>query len=277
MSVYVGRARRGQRRNRHLCFQPPTRCHTSMALRQTCPAGTRDARSRMLTAMCALLLVARSSTGQQCGTALGNIDFNGLDVQPPCSAHTRTADDCCKQCSSVPACRAFTWIAGGVEGLCCLKTSPAGRRTVVGHVSGCLLTSAADANCSNTPPAPAPAPPPAPPPPPPAIPWGVPPLPSWPAVYNMSLSTAIEPCNYSGLFDLDFASKFGYVDWDWSNGKAVWANQAPMTCEETLIQAAEQTHKRNPAGKVFIYRNLVKVCAVIPSCICSHSSWMVRR
>ena len=77
--------------------------------------------------------------------------------------------------------------------------------------------------------------------------------------YNMSLSTAIEPCNYSGLFDLDFAAKFGYVDWDWSNGKNVWANKAPMACEETLKDAAEQTHKRNPESKVFIYRNLVKV------------------
>lgn len=78
----------------------------------------------------------------------------------------------------------------------------------------------------------------------------------------MSLSTAIEPCNYSGFFDLEFASRFGYVDWDWSNAKHQWANTAPMTCEESLVRAAEQTHRRNPATKVFIYRNLVKALPV---------------
>jgi hypothetical protein len=75
----------------------------------------------------------------------------------------------------------------------------------------------------------------------------------------MSLSTAIEPCNYSSTgFDLDFASKFGYVDWDWSNSKEHWANTQPMSCEETLTQAAEATHARNPHARVFVYRNLVK-------------------
>eukprot|EP01052_Picozoa_sp_SAG31_P057100 SAG31_NODE_16710_length_699_cov_0.688333_1_plen_102_part_10 len=31
-----------------------------------------------------------------------------------------------------------------------------------------------------------------------------------------------------------------------------------MACEESLVHAAEQTRARNPASKVFIYRNLVK-------------------
>eukprot|EP01052_Picozoa_sp_SAG31_P057101 SAG31_NODE_16710_length_699_cov_0.688333_2_plen_75_part_00 len=53
----------------------------------------------------------------------------------------------------------------------------------------------------------------APPPAAPHIPWGTPLLPAWAPTYNISLSTAIEPCNYSGFFDLDFASRFGYVDW----------------------------------------------------------------
>ena len=44
---------------------------------------------------------------------------------------------------------------------------------------------------------------------------------------------------------------------DWSNAKNRWANEAPMTCEEALVEAAEETHRRNPDGKAFIYRNLV--------------------
>ena len=118
----------------------------------------------------------------QCGPALEGIDLNGNDVQPACSAHARSDADCCKQCSLTPSCRAFTWIAAGTAGgggQCCLKTSAAGRRTVAGHVSGCLLsTTATSANCSAPPPSP---PPPLPPPPSPPIPWGTPPLPSWPA------------------------------------------------------------------------------------------------
>lgn len=38
-------------------------------------------------------------------------------------------------------------------------------------------------------------------------------LPPWPPTYNMSLSTAIMPCNYSGMFDSSFSSQFGIVDY----------------------------------------------------------------
>ena len=229
-----------------------------------------------------LALGARCAGGAQagsCGAALANIDLNGNDVQPACSAHALSAADCCRQCGEVAACRAFTWIAGVGGGQCCLKTSAAGRRTVPGHISGCLVTGAAVANCTSIGPSPpvpgppAPPPLPGPPPAPPIIPWGTPPLPSWPSTYNMSLSTAIEPCNYSGLFDLEFASQFGYIDIDWSNGKAVWANQAPMTCEKTLAEAAEKTHKRNPASKIFVYRNLVKVRCVASRRVALRDHW----
>ena len=47
----------------------------------------------------------------------------------------------------------------------------------------------------------------------------VPLLPRWTPTYDMALSTAIEPCNYSGAFDVGFASRFGFVDWDWSENK----------------------------------------------------------
>lgn len=38
-------------------------------------------------------------------------------------------------------------------------------------------------------------------------------LPPWPPTWNMSLSTAIMPCNYSGLFDTTFSSRFGITDY----------------------------------------------------------------
>ncbi len=56
-------------------------------------------------------------------------------------------------------------------------------------------------------------------------------LPPWPPTYNMSLSTIIMPCNYTGLFDTSFSSRFGIVDYDWSNSKLQWANQKPMDPE----------------------------------------------
>ena len=34
-------------------------------------------------------------------------------------------------------------------------------------------------------------------------------LPPWPATYQMNLSTIIQPCNDSGLFNASFGSKFG--------------------------------------------------------------------
>ena len=48
------------------------------------------------------------------------------------------------------------------------------------------------------------------------------------------------------------------LEQDWSNAKNVWANTRPMSCEETLIEAAKRTHALNNQAKVLIYRNLVK-------------------
>ena len=82
-------------------------------------------------------------------------------------------------------------------------------------------------------------------------------LPPWPPTWDMSLSTAIMPCNYSGLFDTAFSSRFGIADYDWSNSKLQWANQHPMDPEERLVQQAQLSHAVNPASKTFVYRNLV--------------------
>ena len=53
-------------------------------------------------------------------------------------------------------------------------------------------------------------------------------LPQWAPTYNMSQSTIFMPCNNSGFMDARFSSLWGIVDFDWSNGKADWANQKPI-------------------------------------------------
>ena len=65
-------------------------------------------------------------------------------------------------------------------------------------------------------------------------------LPPWPSTYNMSLSTIIMPCNYTGYMDAEFAAKWGLVDFDWSNGKQLWANAKPMNCQELLVDFAAE-------------------------------------
>ena len=66
------------------------------------------------------------------------------------------------------------------------------------------------------------------------------------------------PCNHSGLANASFFSRFGIVDFDWSNAKLEWANQHPMDCEERLVKQAQMVKAVNPTAKVWVYRNLVK-------------------
>jgi hypothetical protein len=88
--------------------------------------------------------------------------------------------------------------------------------------------------------------------------WPAPWLPGWEPTYNMSLSTIMQPCNYSGYLEPEFASKFGLVDIDWANGLELWSNHAPMDSEALMVEQARQLKLRNPAQKVFVYRNLVQ-------------------
>ena len=83
-------------------------------------------------------------------------------------------------------------------------------------------------------------------------------LPKWEPTYDMSLSTIVMPCNYSGYTDPALAAKFGIVDFDWSNAKALWANSGPMDCEERLVEQAQMVKAINPRSRVMVYRNLVK-------------------
>ena len=108
---------------------------------------------------------------------------------------------------------------------------------------------------------------------------GFAPCPSWPQTWNITRSTIIMPCNYSGYFDYKIAGRFAVVDYDWSNAKEMWANpgrhggglsaDGKMDCEERLLQQAAMTkaHAKSLGidQQVWVYRNLVKgkSCTVI--------------
>lgn len=83
------------------------------------------------------------------------------------------------------------------------------------------------------------------------------PLPRFAPSYDMFDSSIIMPCNYTGEFDSEVASQWGIADIDWSNGKAQWAQEHPMTAEENLITAAAAIRAISNRTKVWIYRNLV--------------------
>ena len=46
-------------------------------------------------------------------------------------------------------------------------------------------------------------------------------------------------CNHSGFHNASYAAQFGVVSYDWSNAKQLWAQDHPMTCEESLTKQAE--------------------------------------
>ena len=89
-------------------------------------------------------------------------------------------------------------------------------------------------------------------------------VPPWPATYNLSRSTFLMPCNYTGFFNPVSAAQYGIVDFDWSNAKAEWTKQHPMDCEERLVEQAKLIKAINPDTKIYIYRNLVKA---LPWCV----------
>ena len=106
------------------------------------------------------------------------------------------------------------------------------------------------------------------------------PLPRFAPSYSMFDSSIIMPCNYTGPFDLDFSTKWGIADIDWSNSKAQWVQDRPMTSEEELVAAAAAIRQRsNNATKVWIYRNLVYAPAWFTDVrekIVSNPEWFIR-
>ena len=47
----------------------------------------------------------------------------------------------------------------------------------------------------------------------------------------------------------------------------MWAKQAPMTCEETLVEQAAALKRSSPSTRVVVYRNVVK--ALVSSIVCA--------
>lgn len=74
----------------------------------------------------------------------------------------------------------------------------------------------------------------------------------------MNRSTIAMPCNASGLLSSDSVSAFALISFDWSNGKAVWANQRPMDAEGLLVEQAALIKAASPESMVWVYRNIVK-------------------
>ena len=90
-----------------------------------------------------------------------------------------------------------------------------------------------------------------------------------PPQYDMGRSTFLMACNQSGSFDAGFASRWGIVDYDWSNwkeGPTGWAGTIPNDCEEKLVTQAVSTKAANNTTKVFVCEGS------LPSCCPSHTA-----
>ena len=81
------------------------------------------------------------------------------------------------------------------------------------------------------------------------------PVPTWEPTWDLARSTAIQPCNDTGWYDPQFASKWGLVSFDWSNAKADWLAVTPHDCEERLVEQCKKIKTINPNVKCFVYRN----------------------
>ena len=84
-------------------------------------------------------------------------------------------------------------------------------------------------------------------------------LPKWEPTYDMSRSTIIQPCNWSGTMDSQWLAKWGVVSVDWSNARRQWAQAQPMDCDQMLLKQIKGIKEAsNNTTKVFTYRNIVK-------------------
>jgi hypothetical protein len=62
--------------------------------------------------------------------------------------------------------------------------------------------------------------------------------PNWAPTWNLTLSTVIQPCNYSGFVEpLAFYAQFGIVDFDWSNGEQLSHKISYLNLNLTRVRA----------------------------------------
>ena len=68
-------------------------------------------------------------------------------------------------------------------------------------------------------------------------------LPNQPPRYQMNKSTIIMPCNNSGYMDPKRTVGWSIIDFDWSNGKAIWTKHRPMD-DEVILQNQVSSRSR---------------------------------
>ena len=78
-----------------------------------------------------------------------------------------------------------------------------------------------------------------------------------PTAYQMNQSTIIMPCNNSGYTDPKSTVGWAIVDFDWSNGKAIWTKQRPMRDEYILQKQVEMSTRASLGQKIWVYRGTV--------------------
>jgi hypothetical protein len=79
-------------------------------------------------------------------------------------------------------------------------------------------------------------------------------LPDMPPRYQMNQSTIIMPCNNSGYMDPQRTVGWSIIDFDWSNGKAIWTKQRPMMDEVVLQNQVKMSTSSSLGQTVWVYR-----------------------
>merc|ERR1719331_1751610 len=79
-------------------------------------------------------------------------------------------------------------------------------------------------------------------------------LPNTAPRYQMNQSTIIMPCNNSGYMDPKRTVGWAIIDFDWSNGKAIWTKQRPMRDEEVLQNQVKMSTSASLGQTVWVYR-----------------------
>ena len=78
--------------------------------------------------------------------------------------------------------------------------------------------------------------------------------PNLPPRYQMNQSTIVMPCNKSGYMDPERTVGWSIIDFDWSNGKAIWTKQRPMMDEVVLQNQVKMSTASSLGQSVWVYR-----------------------
>ena len=79
-------------------------------------------------------------------------------------------------------------------------------------------------------------------------------LPTTTPSYQLNASTIIMPCNNSGYTNPKTTIGWSIIDFDWSNGKALWTKNRPMNDETFLQKQVELSTSSMPGQTVWVYR-----------------------